>query len=215
MTNGKITLILLGIILIILSFLTPKATTKFGEILTFGILNSKKINLEELKKESAELRIYSGESKSNFSPGFMYSIYPFNLKNEFSVNIGLESGVRPGGSVVNLEGVLIGKTISVSDKSSIIRTIFDPSFELPVYIGKTSVPAMLKGGPSPRITLIPKSSIVDSGEVIYSASKDFPYGMVLGEMGPVKVSDTSVFYEGELKLSYNLSDIRVVYLQND
>jgi cell shape-determining protein MreC len=215
MTNGKITLIILGVIFISLGFLTPGVAIKVGEILTFGILNTKKIDIQKLKEASAELKIYSGEGKNKFIPGFVYSIYPFNLKNEVSINIGSESKVRLGGAATTMDGVLVGKIISVSDKSSIIKTIFDATFELPVYIGKTSVPALLKGGPNPKITLIPKSSIVDAGSLIYSASKDFPYGLVLGEIGPIKVSGTSVFYEGELRLSYNLSDLRVLYLQND
>jgi len=215
MTNGKITLIILGVIFIVLGFLTPGISTKIGEVLTFGILNTKKIDSEKLREATAELRVYPGESKNKFISGFVYSIYPFNFKNEIAVNLGSESRIRLGGAATTMDGVLFGKIISVSDNSSVIKTIFDASFELPVYIGKTSVPALLKGGPTPKITMIPKSSIVDAGSVVYSSSKDFPYGLVLGEIGPIKVSGTSVFYEGELKLSYNLSDLRVVYLQND
>ena len=215
MTNGKITLIILGVIFIILGFLTPNISVKIGEILTFGFLNSRKIEIENLKDKAAELKVFSQESKTKFVPSLVYSVYPFNLKNEISVNSGSASYIKLGGAAMTTEGVLFGKIISISENSSIIRTVFDTNFELPVYIGKTSVPALLKGGPSPKITLIQKSSIVDAGDVVFSSAKDFPYGMVLGELGPVKVSGNSVFYEGELKLSYNLSDLRTVYLQND
>lgn len=215
MTNGKITLIILGVIFIGLSFLTPRASIKTGEILTFGILNTKKIDLENLREKTMGMQIIPVTDKDKFIPGFVYSIYPFNLKNEISANVGLESGVRLGGAVTASDGILIGKVVSTSEDSSTIRTIFDTNFELSVYVGKTSVPALLKGGPNPKITLIPKSSIVDVGDVVYSSDKGFPYGLVLGEIGPVKVSGTSVFYEGDLKLSYNLSDLRIVYLQND
>lgn len=215
MTNGKITLTILGVIFICLGFVTPGISTKIGEVLTFGILNTKKIDAEKLKIATAELRVCPGESKNKFISGFVYSIYPFNFKNEIAVNLGSGSKIRLGGAATTMDGVLFGKIISISENSSVIKTVFDASFELPVYVGKTSVPALLKGGPTPKITMIPKSSIVDSGSVVYSSSKDFPYGLVLGEIGPIKVSGTSVFYEGELRLSYNLSDLRVVYLQND
>lgn len=215
MTNGKITLIILGVIFICLGFLTPKVSIKIGEILTFGILNTKKIDVNNLGEKAAELKVFSTGKKTDFISGFVYSVYPFNLKNEISVDAGSTSRVKLGGAAITTEGILVGKIISTTSDSSVVRTVFDPNFELPVYIGKTSVPALLKGGPNPKITLIPKSSIVDAGEVVYSSSKDFPFGLVLGELGPIEVSGTSVFYEGELKLSYNLTDLRIVYLQND
>lgn len=198
-----------------LSFLTPGVSVKIGEILTFGISNTKKIDLNDLRNKTAELRAFSSKSESGAIAGYVYSVYPFNLKNEISVNVGSTSGVRLGGAATNKDGILIGKVISVSANSAIIRTVFDANFELPVYIGKTSVQGLLRGGTNPKINLIPKTSIVDVGEVVFSSSKDFPYGLVLGELGPVEVSGDSVFYEGELKLSYNLADIRTVYLQND
>lgn len=215
MTSGKITLIVLGVIFICLGFLTPGVSVKIGEVLTFGILNTKNIDIDSLKEGASELKVFQQEKKANFLPGFVYSVYPFNLKNEISVDVGSVAGVRLGGAAISTDGVLVGKTISMTYDSSVVRTIFDPNFELPVYIGKTSVPALLKGGPNPTITLIPKSSIIDAGEVVYSSSKDFPFGLVLGELGPVKVSGTNVFYEGDLRLSYNLADLRIVYLQND
>ena len=215
MTNGRITLIILGVIFIGLSFLTPGASVKIGEILTFGISNTKKIDIGDLRNKTLELRAFSSGEESKLVSGYVYSVYPFNLKNEISVDVGSASGVKLGGAATNKDGVLIGKVIFVSESSAVVRTVFDASFELPVYIGKTSVQGLLRGGPNPKVNLIPKSSIVDAGEVVFSSSKDFPYGLVLGELGPIEVSGDSVFYEGELKLSYNLSDIRIIYLQND
>jgi rod shape-determining protein MreC len=171
--------------------------------------------LDELKQENAALRVQL-LSQNIFKPSTVevYSSYPLNSKREIAIAAGSSNGVREGDAVTWGEKVLVGKVISVSKNSSIVATIFDPSWEMAVRIGANEINALFKGGNTPTVTLIPHDGIIQSGDIVITASKDFPYGLEVGKIKDIKDTAGTSFREANIETEIQLSDLRHVTIHN-
>jgi len=170
------------------------------------------LTIEPLKAELAKLQNVNSqfpEKSANYIRGMVYSRYPFNFKNEFSIDIGKNEGVIVG-KAVTFGGVLIGKIEKVFDDTALVETIFDSRLQVPVRIGSGAVDALLQGGSLPKASLIPLDSTVANGDIVYSASPDFPYGLPLGEIGDTNIQPDQLFREAPVNFVYNINGIKTV-----
>lgn len=138
----------------------------------------------------------------------IYSTYPFNSRNLITLNAGNQHGLKEGMPVTADGKLLLGSIQEVLEDLSIARTIFDKDFSLSVRIGEKAINALLAGGQTPRLTLVEKSAEIHSGDIVYSATRGFPYGMKIGEIGQIKIAASGAFKEAELLLPYQITDLR-------
>jgi len=170
---------------------------------------------ENLKAEIAKsdiLRSALPEGTMDYLDAFVYSRYPFNFKNELLVSVGAKDGVARGGAAV-FGGTLVGQVEDVFDNTSAVITVFDSRLKLPVRIGKGATQALLQGGSSPSAILIPREADVAPGDVVYSASPYFPYGLPVGEIGEVKISSDRLFKEATIKFGYDINALSAVLIE--
>jgi cell shape-determining protein MreC len=111
--------------------------------------------------------------------------------------------------------VLLGKTTRVFDTTSLVQTVFDDGWQSAVRVGRQGTDALLKGGSNPRLTLIGKTARIATGDIVYSASERFPYGLSIASVKDVKLSADRLFQEAELQFDYDLNDIRAVSVFNN
>ena len=153
------------------------------------------------------------ESVSYFTPNTLlaevYSRYPFNAKNELTIAVGSVGGVKPGMAVLFNE-LLIGRVKETRERVSLVKTIFDPSFELSVKIGDENSNGLFKGGPNPQVTLIGKDTNVKSGSGVISANIDLPYGLPLGEISDIHDEAGKIWWAASLQIPYDLETVNVV-----
>ncbi len=142
----------------------------------------------------------------------VFSVYPFNNKNSIVLGAGQKDGVKKYAVVSWGENILIGQVSEVSDKWSSAKTVFDPDWQFPVRIGEKEIDGLLQGGSVPRIALISKDKEISSGDLVYSAGADLPYGIKIGEVGEIREKQSEVFKEAILKFPYNLNDLRNVQI---
>lgn len=167
-----------------------------------------------LKQENQDLRAQIQRLTDSELPNEKYlrakvfSTYPFNIKNEITVNAGEKQGVKLGAVATIGDNILVGQVIKVFDNASIIQTIFDPNLELPVRIGKEEINGMLQAGAEPKVILIEKP--VEVGDVVYSAVAEFPYGLKIGEITQIKESAAGVFKEASIKIPFTVSELREI-----
>lgn len=140
------------------------------------------------------------------------SSYPFNTKNALIINLGMVNNVQKMMPVAISENVLIGEIEEVFNEYSVVKTIFDPSFQLPIRIGENEINGFLTGGDKIKISLVEKKEEIKIGDVVYSASKDFPYGFKIGEINEINDSTNGNFKEAFVSPSFNLNELRDVYL---
>lgn len=158
------------------------------------------------------------------SPGiaaFVFSRYPFNFRHELLINEGTAAGIAAGDVALAplaapldggapREGIFLGKVKAVYETSASIETIFNPSFESAVRIGKAGIDALLVGGTDPKATLIPRRADVKEGDIVYAAAPDIPYGIAIGEVARLAPSRDNIFMEATLTFAYDVNRVTVV-----
>lgn len=217
MSKGNWVLVALATVLTILIFLVPRLAWRLRAILVPELPDaSGNLAIENvaLKAELAKLQNIESQlpGKSyNYIRAIVLSRYPMNFKNEFLVDAGANQGVEKGRAVV-FGGNLIGRVEKVFGDTALVKTVFDGGFEAPVRIGPFAIDALFKGGLLPQLALIPLEANINPGDIVYSASSDFPYGLAIGDIKEVKVSKDKLFREATLKFAYDLNEIKNVLI---
>lgn len=109
----------------------------------------------------------------------VFSAYPFSDRSEITVNAGTDKGVKVGDAVV-FQKILVGKIKETSKRTSVVQTVFDPEFEIPVRIGEAETDALYVGGINPKLNMIDSTISPKCGELVICASSDLPYGLGMG-----------------------------------
>ena len=141
----------------------------------------------------------------------IFSTYPFNIKNQLTINKGIVEGVEKFAAVTLGGNILVGQISEVLNGHSIVKTVFDPSWSLPVRIGQQEVDGLLEGGSEPKIVLIEKEQQITVGDIVFSAGEYFPYGIKIGEVAKLW-QETGAFQEAGLKIPYTISELREVVI---
>jgi cell shape-determining protein MreC len=181
----------------------------------FGSINNsaQKNNSLILENESLKTELYNAEnliSKQEKIGGWNYletkvfSTYPFSDQNMISINTGTQNGIEKNEAIAAAPEILLGQITSVSDKTALVKTIFDNNFTAAVKIGDSKTNALLKGGAVPALEMIDKNSDIKNGDIVYNADQNFPYGFKFGEVQIVDSGNSSEpFKTAQLKLNYN------------
>jgi cell shape-determining protein MreC len=172
-----------------------------------------KLENEALKTELFQLREKTKTIPPDFLKAKVYARYPFNDKSLFSINIGAKEGVRIG-MVATVKGsLLVGKVEKVFSEYSLVKTIFNPNWQIPVRIGETGIESLFNGGARPRVTMIIKDRKIERGDNVFVANKKFPYGLKIGEVGKIEQGTAAdVFQEASVVLPYKSGDLTELWL---
>ncbi len=139
----------------------------------------------------------------------VYSDYPFNFKNEMTVNAGSADSVAMGDAAI-FDGNLVGFVSEVSAHRSVIQTIFDPDFKLQVRIGAKGNDALLVGGSYPMAKSIAKTATIVPGDVVYSAASNAPYAVPVGIVASAALAPDNLFEQASLSFPYSSGEIQAV-----
>ena len=142
----------------------------------------------------------------------VYSTYPFNNRDLITVNAGARDGLKPLMTVTVGGYALLGQIIEVRERLSVVRTIFDAGWEMPVKIGEGGVDALLVGGREPRLTLIVKEKQISAGDPVYAAGNDFPFGLKIGSVAAVDDEAGAAFQSAALLTPYEPRDLSEVFV---
>ncbi len=167
---------------------------------------------ENLKAQIQLLKVNGQKSKvnNNFITAKVFSTYPFNVKNTITINAGEKQGIKKSMVATVGENILLGQVTDVFENFSVIQTIFDPAWQLPVRIGKEEIDGLFKAGNEPKVILIEKEKQIQIDDIVYSASQGFPYGLKIGEVAEIKETAAGVFKEAVLKMPFNVGELREV-----
>ena len=114
-----------------------------------------KLQVYELTKENESLKAeIIGSVKGGSNSIKVYSTYPFNGMGDISIAAGGNDGIQLGAIVTFGSKVFIGKVAQVNSSTSIVKTVYDPSYQVAVRIGTKEVDGLFKGGLNPIVDLI-------------------------------------------------------------
>lgn len=216
MPKGNLVLVALALILIVIIFLAPHLAWRMRAFFLLPTADIESVATENLvlKAELAKLgniKSQPPENAANYIRAVVLSRYPMNFKNEFFVDAGTTQGVEDGKAVV-FGGVLVGRINKVFDDTSLVETVFNSDFQTAVRVGNFAVDALLRGGLTPEATLIPLRAKIAQGDVVYSASPDFPYALPLAVVKEIRNSEDNLFREATLEFSYDINEIRTIFV---
>lgn len=173
------------------------------------------LKISELEKENENLKAQLFREAIGLDEGEtikVYSSYPLNIKSEIAIAAGREQGLAVSDVITYGENVLVGVVTKVFNSSAVVRTIFDPSWEIPVRIGKSETDALMEAGTELRLTLIPREALIEPGEPVITSGSLLPYGLLVGYIKEIKEPPGSTFKEAVVEPSLSLQDLRDVNL---
>ena len=140
------------------------------KLVTLGLLNSK---LENYKIENEKLR-----KMLDFKESYKYlSLIPANIvNNNFSmfvkssiINVGLVDDAAKNLTVIDENGNLVGKTISIGKNNSKVQLISDNNFRVSVKIGKSIGQFRPTVNKKAIIEGVLKTTALNIGDIIYTS----------------------------------------------
>lgn len=211
-------------LLVVLSALIIYSGPLFDKKLTISSATTRLVSLIVRNSGDLQTRIESLESENRYLKELLdkrasgtdsikvYSSYPFNSKGEIAIAAGENLGLVPGDTIVIGGNILVGRVRSVFKSSSIVTTIFDPSWEVQVRIGESEIDALMQGGNELRLTLIPADKYIEEGDLVVSAGENLPYGLEIGFVGKIVSMSGDVFQETIIEPNLKIKDLRDVTL---
>lgn len=171
-------------------------------------IDNLKIKNLELEAQLLNLKIGNKETEGEKVAAKVYSLYPFANRSEIVINKGSSSGVEEGMAVVVENKIMVGRVKRVYPNSAVVQTIFDKDFKTPVRIGESETDAFYDGGLTAKLSLIDSKSPAKEEDMVFTADKNLPYGLVLGRA--VNITSGSPLKEARLQPTYELKNLRNV-----
>jgi len=131
------------------------------------------------------------------------------------VSAGADKGVIVGLPVIDQNGV-IGKVLSVSNKTSVIQLIIDPNLKISAIDGRSRVQGIVSsaGGGRLKMENVPLNADVRQGDPVISSGLGgiFPKGLKVGTVSRVVKPQSGLFYGVEIDPSAKISTPEEVFI---
>ena len=173
-------------------------------------LRVRQLILEDLQQENIRLRqlLNFKDARIGFEDGFAAEVIGRNPSNWFesvTINRGRDSNVSVGMVAVNGQG-LVGKVVSVSKNSAVVRLMTDPNSGVGVSVQRSREQGIVVGQLGSDQTLLVRffSRDVDvraGDEIVTSGllSQQFPSGIPVGVVSEVKDAEYGLVKQAILK----------------
>ncbi|MEK7542835.1 MAG: rod shape-determining protein MreC [Patescibacteria group bacterium] len=145
----------------------------------------------------------------------LYSKYPFNDKEILVIDAGSDDGMKVGMPVFLRENILIGRISSIKKTQSEVETIFNSSWRSSVFIGSRKIKAVLRGGKSPILELVPKNAVLEKGDSVANSSPNFPLGAYIGTVLNIYNDGSDLWFTADVDTGYSIQDARSVFVIAD
>ena len=177
------------------------------------IIQQLEIKKRDLEAEIFNLEIRNRETGRNFISAKVYSLYPFSNRAELIINAGARDGVKVNQAVTVGGKTLIGRIKNVYQNISVVQTVFDSDFQIPIRIGEAEVDSLFVGGLTPKATLIEEPELIEADDFVVSSHREFPYGLVIGRIKEIIIDELKS--GAKIKPAYELKKIRNVLVVID
>lgn len=167
---------------------------------------------QRLEAQLFAARIGAPENSPRMIAVKVHAAYPFNNKSTLTIAAGSEAGIAVGAVALADKDLFLGEVVETHDGWSVVRTVFDPSRELPVRIGSSGTLGLLRGGTTLTVSLVPKARAMNAGDEVYTASKELPYGLRIGIVRATFEDPAGAFKSADVAPAYVVGDLERVYV---
>jgi rod shape-determining protein MreC len=186
------------------------------------VLHNRVAELQRMEEENIRLRSLLGFQQRSRQQLVASEVIARDLSGWWRtvrLNRGFEDGIALDQAVVNAEG-LVGKIISVSERTSDVLLVSDPNCRMSVTIqGQPSHGILAGKGVSVRghavcvMDLILKDLPVNKGaEVLTSGLGVFPKGWRVGYVDSVSMDASGLYQTADVLPAADLNDLQVVFV---
>ena len=187
------------------------------KLVALGLLNSK---LENYKIENEKLR-----KMLDFKESYKYlSLISANIvNNNFSmfvrssiINVGTVDDVVKNLTVIDENGNLVGKTISIGENNSKVQLISDNNFRVSVKIGKSIGQFKPTYNNKALIEGVLKTTTLNIDDIIYTSgiSEIYPSDIPLAKVTSFSKNDSNMFQKVEAEILVDLENLYYVFIIN-
>jgi rod shape-determining protein MreC len=176
------------------------------------LFNSKKENLKEEYKDSS---LINANYKLTAAQVYKNSFSAIN--NYLTINKGEQDSIKQDYGVITSKGI-VGIIDNTSKKYARVMSVLNTNIRVNAQLKKTNHFGTLRwNGKSPeyvQLIDLPKQAPVTVGDTIITGglSTIFPKGIPIGVVSTFKIDDTENYFEIDIKLFNDMTNIRHVYI---
>ena len=170
--------------------------------------------LKQLQLENADLKAQAFNNEVMGDKIKVYSTYPFNNPTEILIAAGTDKNIKVGDVVTFGKTLFVGKVSLVFGDYSVVDTIFDPRMKIAVRVGAKEAAALFRGGNNPQLTLLSRDSGIAADDFVYTAQKDFKYGLEVGKVKRIVDTLGDPVKSADVEPEFQLKDLRDVQIRS-
>jgi rod shape-determining protein MreC len=185
-------------------------------------LESKLARLHALEEENEKLRAYLDFfDKSSFDYIMADVIWQSNLLNlsthnqNIAINKGSRDGLYEGLAVVDDSGVIVGKIISVNERSSQVCLINNNFCRMAVSVSNTDRSIGLAEGDlglSIKVNFVPQNQKIEIDDRLITSGleRDIPRGLAVGRVNHIFQDESDIWQEINAEAFFNINNLNIV-----
>lgn len=169
--------------------------------------------LSEDKKENDRLEAllkFTTTHEFSYIPATVTAYDPSNIRGNVTVDKGKRDGMAVGMAVIS-DGFLIGRISSVSERTSRVQLITDPTSAIPVSLQSADTSGIANGqiGFGLSMQKVPQGEPLSSGDTVVTTGLggDIPKGLIVGTIEKIQKQDNSLFVTADIRPSADLSNL--------
>lgn len=132
------------------------------------------------------------------------------------IDKGQNSGIKKNQAVIASSGILVGKIIETSSKTSKILLITDINSSVSAIIQETRASGIVKGehGTGLIMEMIPRDEKIEIGKTIITSGLEgfFPKGLLIGKTKNTISSPSSIFQKAIIEPPINIQELEMVFI---
>ncbi len=136
-----------------------------------------------------------------------------NFLDAILLDLGRVHGIQEGMPVVTDRG-LVGRISDVTDTTSKVLLLTDPSSSVTSLLGESRLNGVVRGGSSGDLImdLIPQGPTVQTGETVLTSGLGgrFPKGIAIGTVQAVEAPANAVFQKATVRPSVDFGSLEIV-----
>jgi rod shape-determining protein MreC len=186
-------------------------------------LNKKLVDYNEIKNENDQYKAFLGIKEDNtdyvFCPAMVISRPAEQWFYTFTIDKGRANGIKVDDPAITAEG-LVGKVSQVSENSSVVTTILDPSLQVGTIISQTNDIGITQGDQELatkgllRINHITKDSTISVGDlaITYGVGGIYPNKLIIGTISEIKADPNGNSLYAVLKPMVDPTSVKDVFI---
>lgn len=187
-----------------------------------NFLTAENSKLKVLEEENKLLRSHLNFlTDKNYSYLMASAIYSGDLnkteenKSNIVINIGENEGSEIGLAVLNKEGIVVGKVISINDHLSEVCLVTSKGCKFAAsFQGKEGTAGIAEGdlGLTIKMQFIPQTENIKAGDIVVTSGleKNIPRGLVIGKVSQVNKENNELWQNAVIDRLYGDNDLFII-----